>query len=175
MALFEAATVVRLGNGERDRWLDGARVEEIAPNLTAFVLARKAMVRTVKEGLSGMWLRDCGPDLTEATLAEFFILWQVFVVVQLSPDREDVLLWSWSADGVYSSKSAYRAFFVGRSRAIRATRVWRSRCRLFAWIVSKDRCWTADRLERRDLPRLRPARFVTRSRRRFSTSCFGVW
>jgi hypothetical protein len=75
---------------------------------------------------------------------EFFIRWQFFVVVQLSPDREDVLLWSWSADGVYSSKSAYRAFFVGRSRAITAAQVWRSRapygCRLFAWIVSKDRC-----------------------------------
>jgi hypothetical protein len=55
MALFEAATVVRLGKGERarfwqDQWLDGARVEEIAPNLTALVPARKAKVRTVKEG-----------------------------------------------------------------------------------------------------------------------------
>jgi hypothetical protein len=61
MALFEAATVVRLGNGERarfwqDRWLDGARVEDIAPNLSALVPARKAKVRTVKEGLSGLWL-----------------------------------------------------------------------------------------------------------------------
>jgi hypothetical protein len=53
MALFEAATVVRLGNGERTRfwhwWLDGTRVEDIAPNLKALVPARKAKERTVKE------------------------------------------------------------------------------------------------------------------------------
>jgi hypothetical protein len=66
------------------------------------------------------------------------------------------ILWSWSVDGVYSSKSAYTAFFAGRSRAITAAQVWRSRapygCRFFAWIVSRDRCWTADRLERWRLP-----------------------
>jgi hypothetical protein len=99
MALFEAATVVRLGNGERarfwqDRWLDGARVEDIAPNLLALVPARKAKVRTVKEGLSGLWLRDYGPDFTEAALTKFFILWQILAMVQLSPDHEDALLWS---------------------------------------------------------------------------------
>jgi hypothetical protein len=161
MALFEAATAVRLGNGERarfwqDRWLDGARVEDIAPNLSALVPAHKAKVRTVKEGLSGLWLRDCGPDLIEAELTEFFILWQILAMVQLSPDREDALLWSWSADGVYSSKSAYSAFFAGRARAITVAQVWRSRapygCRFFAWIVSRDRCWAADHLERRRLP-----------------------
>jgi mannosylglycoprotein endo-beta-mannosidase len=59
VALFDAAMVVQLGNGEKarfwcDRWLDGAKVEDIAPNLTAAVPARKVKVRTVKEGLSGM-------------------------------------------------------------------------------------------------------------------------
>jgi hypothetical protein len=161
MALFEAATVVRLGNGERTRfwhwWLDGTRVEDIAPNLKALVPARKAKERTVKEGLFGMWLRDCRPNLLAATLAEFFILWQVLVVVQLSSDREDALLWSYSADGIYSSKFAYKAFFAARTRASTAAQIWRLRapygCRFFAWIVSRDRCWMVDCLERRDLPR----------------------
>jgi hypothetical protein len=161
VALVEAATVVWLGNGERarfwqDRWLDNTRVEDIAPNLTALVLDRKAKVHTVKEGLSGMWLRDCGSNLPAATLAEFFILWQVLVVVQLSPGREDMPMWSWSADGIYSLKSAYKGFFAGRTRASTAAQIWRSRapygCRFFAWIVSRDRCWMADRLERRGLP-----------------------
>jgi hypothetical protein len=162
VAIFEAAAVVDLGNGERarfwrDRWLDGARLEDIAPNLTAMIPAHKAKVRTVKEGLTGMWLRDYGPNLSEAALAEFFTLWQMLAVVHLVPDREDALRWAWTGDGAYSSKSAYRAFFVGRLRATTASQIWRSRaqygCKFFAWIVSRDRCWTADRLERRGLPR----------------------
>jgi hypothetical protein len=56
-------------------------VEDIDPNLTALALAHKVKVRTVKEGLSGTWLRDRGPNLGEAALAEFFIHWQVLVVV----------------------------------------------------------------------------------------------
>jgi hypothetical protein len=161
LALFEAATTVRLGNGERarfwlDRWLDGARVEDVAPNLAAMIPPRIAKARSVKEGLSGLWLQDCGPNLSAEALAEFFVLWQILAEVQLFPERGDELIWAWSPDGTYSSKSAYKAFFVGRCQATAAAQVWRSRapygCRFFAWLVSKDRCWTADRLERRGLP-----------------------
>jgi hypothetical protein len=47
MALFDAATVVQLGDGERarfwcDHWLDGVKVEDIAPSLTAAVPAIKS-------------------------------------------------------------------------------------------------------------------------------------
>jgi hypothetical protein len=133
--------VVQLGNGEKvrfwcDHWLDGAKVEDIAPNLTAAVLAHKVKVRTVKEGLSGTWLRDCGPDLGEAALAEFFILWQELAGVHLTPGWEDTLRWCWFGDGVYSAKSAYNAFFAGRARYPTASVIWRSRapygCKFFA-------------------------------------------
>jgi hypothetical protein len=113
--------------------------------------------RTVRVGLSGMWLQDCGPNLGEAALAEFFILWQMLADVQLFPEHEDTLRRCWSGDGVYSAKSAYNAFFVGRSIATTASVIWRSRapygCKFSAWLVTRDRCWTADRLERHGLPR----------------------
>jgi hypothetical protein len=153
--------MVQLGNVERarfwhDRWLDSLKVEDIAPNLLALVPARKVMERTVNDGISGMWLCDCCPNLGEATLAEFFILWQL-AAVRLSPKREDRLWWCWSEDGVYSSKSAYKAFFAGRARATLACVIWRLRapygCKFFVWIVSRDWCWTTYRLERRGLPR----------------------
>jgi hypothetical protein len=116
-----------------------------------------------------MWLQDCGPNLGEAALAEFFILWRMLAVVQLAPEREDSLLlcWTsderedslllcWTSDGVYNVKSAYGAFFGGRARATSSSQIWRSRapygCKFFAWIVSRGRCWTADRLARRRLP-----------------------
>jgi hypothetical protein len=49
MALFDAATMVQLGDGERvkfwcDRWLDDAKVEDINPNLFASVPAHKIKV-----------------------------------------------------------------------------------------------------------------------------------
>jgi hypothetical protein len=66
--------------------LDGSKVSDIAANLTNLVPPHKAKVRTVKEGLSGMWLQDCGPNLGEAAHMEFFILSQVLAVVQLAPD-----------------------------------------------------------------------------------------
>jgi hypothetical protein len=162
LAIFEAATVVQLGDGEkarfwRDKWLDGVKVADIAPTIAAQIPPHKVKSRTVKEGLSGTWLRDCGPNLGEAALAEFFVLWQVLAAVQLTPGQEDTLRWCWTSDGLYSSKSAYNAFFGGRTLAVTASQVWRSRapygCKFFAWIVSRDRCWTADRLERRRLPR----------------------
>jgi hypothetical protein len=126
MALFEAATVVLLGDGKmarfwRGRWLDGTKVENIAR------AAHLVKVQTVKDGIDGSWLRDYGPDLGEAALVEFFIPWQVLTEVQLSPDREDKLRCCWSADRVYSAKSAYSAFFSGRMRYTTASQIWRSR------------------------------------------------
>jgi hypothetical protein len=54
--------------------LDGLKVEDISPNLLALVPARKVVEHTISEGISDMWLRNCGPNLGEAALAEFFIL-----------------------------------------------------------------------------------------------------
>jgi hypothetical protein len=98
VALFEVATVVDLGNGERakfwrDRWLDSSKVADIAPNLASLVPPLMSKACTIKDGLSGMWLQDCGPNLGEAALAEFFIIWQILAVVQLTPNREDSLRW----------------------------------------------------------------------------------
>uniref|UniRef100_A0ACD6A3J2 Uncharacterized protein n=2 Tax=Avena sativa TaxID=4498 RepID=A0ACD6A3J2_AVESA len=160
--IFEAAACFTLGNGERacfwsDRWLFGARVDEIAPNLVKVVPPRWRKARTVKDGLSGAWLLDCGPDLGDASVEEFFTLWHVLATVQLSPGVDDVLTWRWTKDGAYSAKSAYNAFFAGSTRAPVAEQIWRSRApysgKFFAWLASRDRCWTGDRLERRGLPR----------------------
>jgi hypothetical protein len=42
---------------------------DIAPNLLALVPAHKVKERTVRDGLSGTWLCDCGPNLGEEALA----------------------------------------------------------------------------------------------------------
>lgn len=160
-ALFTTATCVTVGDGETarfwsDQWLEGHTVEEIAPKVVSMVSARTIKTRSVKEALTGQWLRDCGPDMGEGALVEFFALWHRLGRIVLDPDRGDVVSWRWTSDGLYSSKSAYEAFFSGLVRAPLSAEIWRSRapysCKFFAWLVSKNRCWTADRLQRRGLP-----------------------
>jgi hypothetical protein len=89
-------------------------------------------------------------------VAEFFHLWGILAVVTLDPEREDSFVWRWSADRNFSARSAYAAFFAGTTVAPVASEIWRSRapynCKFFAWLVSRNRCWTADRLQRRGLP-----------------------
>ncbi|KAK1564018.1 hypothetical protein QYE76_017985 [Lolium multiflorum] len=84
--------------------------------------------------------------MDEAALSEFFLLWQRLANIQLDPEREDVLLWRWSTDDIYSAKLAYEAFFAGQVRASVSEQIWRSRapysCKFFAWLASKNRCWT---------------------------------
>jgi hypothetical protein len=161
-AIFESATAVVVANDERalfwkDRWLQGARVVDHAPNLVAMIPARKAKVRSVKDVLAGEWLRDCGPDISPAAVAEFFHLWGILAGYTLVPEQEDAFVWRWSADWFFSAKSAYSAFFAGTVVAPISSEIWRSRapysCKFFAWLVSRNRCWTADRLQRRGLPR----------------------
>ncbi|XP_071677125.1 uncharacterized protein [Lolium perenne] len=108
MAIFKAATCVVLGDGERasfwkDLWLDGMRVVDIAPNVVKLVSVRSVNSRSVKEGLTGRWLLDVGPDLGPEALAEFFLLWHRLANIVLNPEREDMLVWRWSRDGQYSS------------------------------------------------------------------------
>jgi hypothetical protein len=117
---------------------------------------RLANIRTVKDDLSGQWLRNCAPNLGEAALADLFLLWHMIANITLDYTREDVLVWGWMKDGCFSSKSAYDAFFAGRTRAPASEQIWKSRApygyKFFAWLASKNRCWMADRLERWGLP-----------------------
>lgn len=129
---------------------------DITPKVVLMVSKRRLKACSVKEGLTGQWLRDCGLDMVEGALAEFFMLWHRLGAGALTLEQDDVLLWRWSGDGCYSSKSAYDAFFAGSTKASITQEIWRSRapynCKFFAWLASRNRCWTADRLQRRGLP-----------------------
>ena len=107
-AIFEAATHTAIGDGETalfwtDRWLTGKRIVEIAPCLSAMVSKRTLATRTVREGLQGAWLRDCGPNLTREALDEFFLLWEQLREVHLDQSVADSHVWKWERDGHFSS------------------------------------------------------------------------
>lgn len=68
----------------------------------------------------------------------------------------DSMRWKWSANGHYSAKSAYLATFHGSTHCQAWRLTWKCwaprRVRFFHWLANLGRCWTADRLARRNLP-----------------------
>jgi hypothetical protein len=68
----------------------------------------------------------------------------------------DGFRWNWGAKDTYSANPCYLGMFHGGVAMAGALQVWKSRaptkCRFFLWLALRDRCWTADRLERRRLP-----------------------
>ena len=78
----------------------------------------------------------------------------------LQQDSPDQYIWRLSSSGQYTAKSAYDALFQGAISFAPYERIWKSwappKCQFFMWLVAHRRCWTADRLARRNLPH--PAR-----------------
>lgn len=162
MALYCVATHVVVGNGRtalfwEERWLEGQRICEIAPAVYGRVSRRARRTQTVLAATSNhTWARDIGPDLTAGELEEFLRLWHKVSTVQLTEDSEDTVRWAWEQHGQFSAHSAYGARFMGLETSPTAAFTWQSKaplkCRFYAWLTFKDRCWTSERLARRGLP-----------------------
>jgi hypothetical protein len=108
------STYTVLGNGRSiafwtGRWIQGQAVKDIAPSLLDFVNRRSIESTTVAAGLQGRaWVRQITGGITMPVTREYLKLWDQVMQVQLS-NGEDRLIWRWTADRKYSSKSAYRA------------------------------------------------------------------
>jgi hypothetical protein len=100
----------------------------------------------------------CFTNLRDMELAEFFTLWMALANMKLVPKRTDELVLRWSDNGAYSAKSTYNAFFAGTSTMLAhvVDEIWRSWgpciCNFFAWLMSKNICWTTDKLQRSGFP-----------------------
>jgi hypothetical protein len=84
------------------------------------------------------------------------LLWGLLDNRQLIEGEADRHMWELSKSGIYSSKSAYMAFFKGAFRFAPWKRICKSwappRCKFFVWLVVKRRCRTEDRLAKWRLP-----------------------
>jgi hypothetical protein len=101
-------------------------IRAMAPALFRAVSARhrKALV---SEALSGRaWMRHISRAFTVQVLAKFVIVWRRLQVVQLVPRSPDVFCWRLTADGSYSTASAYGAMFLGSSRPLGAKEIWKT-------------------------------------------------
>ncbi|WVZ77498.1 hypothetical protein U9M48_025357 [Paspalum notatum var. saurae] len=160
-AFFDASVVVQIGNGRRtffwlDRWLGGKKIAELVPVLAASIPRRTACSLTVAEGLQDrLWIRGITGGLTVTIITEYLRLWTLLEEVQLQGDAEDRVIWKWSADGKYSTSSAYKALHLGSVALPGSELIWRSwlplRVKIFLWLAFRRRHWTADRRRRHGL------------------------
>jgi hypothetical protein len=71
-------------------------------------------------------------------------------------DAEDEITWRWTANGHYTTQSAYRIQFMGRRKKPTLTPIWKAqaepKCRIFAWILLQHKILTADNLAKRRWP-----------------------
>jgi hypothetical protein len=162
--LFLAGTSMTVGAGDRilfwtDPWIDGASAASIAPDVLKLVRPLAMRTRTVAQGLTAnAWTRDICGTLTINAVVQYLQLWARLRVVHLDPDTPDIFRWKLSPSGQFSSKSAYLACFAGRTSLPAAKEIWTSfaplKFKFFGWLAIQNRCWTADRLQRRGLPNL---------------------
>lgn len=159
--MYQAVVFVEIGDGREsffweDRWLQGWRIQEIAPLVYVKIKPQIRASRMVADAMAGAWARDLGPDLTHAELAQFLLLWDTLASVELHTGITDSVRWAWETSGAFSAQSAYASKFIGCEHDIAASFTWRSRtplrCKFFSWLILKNRVWTYDRLARRGLP-----------------------
>lgn len=159
--IYRVATCWQVGDGMRarfweDRWLDGFRVQELAPTVYEMVRPSIKAERTVSQAMTDLtWATDVGPELSAQALDEYLTLWDHLAHVRLNHEAMDSVTWAWEKSGEFSARSAYQAKFMGREIIPTADFTWKSRaplrCHFFAWLALQNRCWTSDRLARREL------------------------
>lgn len=95
------------------------------------------------------WVRDITRARTAPVLCEYVRLWALLRDVQLRLLEPDRFVWRWIADGQYSVRSAYRAYFVGWTRMAGAKELWRAavppKVKFFFWLALHGRLWTTER------------------------------
>jgi hypothetical protein len=97
--MFEASPSEVVSNGRRtlfwsDRWLNGASIKSLAPNLFHAVAPRVRSWRLVVDALQdSVWTQDITRPLTVDVLSEFLSIWDELAGVQLRLDQEDTFAW----------------------------------------------------------------------------------
>jgi hypothetical protein len=150
--LFRVSTIVHLGDGNKATfqncsWLNGRAPRDIALGL--FKLAWREN-RTVKEDTTDQhWTRGLWRMDTVELMAQYVVLWDAVQQIQLT-DAPDQIVWRWTANGAYTTKSAYLAQMKGTYCSFDADAIWHAHAErkhiFFAWLLVRNKILTADKL-----------------------------
>lgn len=160
--MFMISVTTTLGDGTTmlfwtDRWVNGQPISDLALELMPFVSRRGWRNRSVRDALQqNEWQRDIVGGLPVMATWQLLQLCDIVGEINLDPNTPDQHIWTASPTGELSSKSTYERFFAGAIPYEPYRQLWCSwaplKAKLFLWLASWNRCWTADRLQRRGLP-----------------------
>jgi hypothetical protein len=159
--LFNATTRVTIGDGKRavfwhSTWTGSSPLCLQFPDI--YKMSRRKNKTVALAVRNNSWVTDLGNRLLPHQLQEFIQLWRLVrhASSSLEDDRPDSIRWILTADGCYSTKSAYNVQFVGRQRSLAPAMIWKvwapAPCKMLLWLIHQDRVWCADRLMRRGWP-----------------------
>lgn len=151
--LFRLSTKVILGDGCKAKfwdsaWLDGCAPRDIAPRL--YRLAWRKNQSVAEDLNNNNWTRVLWKMTQAEEMVELINLWSLIQEVQLTP-RADVLVWRWTASGIYTAKSAYLIQFKGSFCTFNCNAIWKAYVEgkhrfFFAWLLVQSKLLTADKL-----------------------------
>ena len=96
-----------------DWWIHGCHLQDLAPNVFKSVPPRLRNKRTVAEPfLELTWIADIWGAIDWHSLAKYLQLWDMLSNIALN-DNTDAHQWMFEPSGNFSTRSAYRAFFIG--------------------------------------------------------------
>lgn len=156
--LFRACTRVQLGNGNTAQfwescWLDGRAPRDIAPLL--YRLAWRKNLKVSDQLVNQCWTRGLWRMSTVEEMAQFVLLWDLVHGVVLNGE-EDRIIWKFTADGLYTAKSAYEIQFRGSYCSFKPGYLWSAyaepKHRFFSWLLVQEKILTADKLQARNWP-----------------------
>jgi hypothetical protein len=157
---FQSSVVTVVGNGNRtlfwsDRWLDGGCIKDFAPAVVSKFGKNIVSTRTVAQAIENChWNSDILTPLSWVGIQQFLLLWDAVRRVVLAQEV-DKHIWLHTSSGQFSTKSCYKAFFIGSINFEPWKRLWKSwappKCKFFLWLAIRNKCRTSDRLERRGL------------------------
>ena len=122
-------------------------------------LSKKNWFNIIGPGDCGLWRMQSVEEM-----ADFVLLWDSVQGSQLS-NTPDSIAWKWTADGVYTAKSAYEAQFLGSYSPFRGEFIWQAEAegkhRFFAWLLVQSKILTADNFRPDIGPATRFSHFAT--------------
>jgi hypothetical protein len=161
MDIFYASTTITLGNGKKTPfwhapWLNGRKPIDVAPLIYASSKRKNWKVAQALHEQSWIAKIDLTLPFSLDHLSQFVDLCSLIAQIDLHVDQEDNIVWRLTANGEYSTKSAYEIQFLGSIASPMNKCIWKvwapPKVKFFAWLAYQKRIWTADHLQKRGWP-----------------------
>lgn len=157
--LFASSTVVTIGDGKTasfwySSWLDGRTPKSLAPSL--FRKAKRKKISVYNGLKENKWISRILPIQTPQEIHEYVELFEQIQMITRDHNSEDSIRWRWTADGEYSTQSAYLIQFEGSYTKRKITPIWQAKaepkCRFFVWTLLHNKVLTTNNLIKRNWP-----------------------